>query len=348
MTQPSADIGLSALGWSDWHEQELRAAAPSEDRPARVVRREGAGIWVDTGRDCSPATVSGRIKHAVESASELPVVGDWVLIAPRAEASADAALIRRVLPRRTTLTRRRSGPKGETQLLAANVDTVLIMWALDREPNLGLLQRAVVAASAGGGEPLILLGKVDCGEGGPALAESLRASLGVPVVGLSVVSGEGLEELESRLLPAKTAALLGPSGAGKSSLVNRLLGAERMRVGVVRTGDNKGKHTTTHRELFRLPSGALLLDGPGVRELGLAQDASAVAAAFPDVAELAAACALDSCRHRSEPGCRVMQALADGSLPERRLADYRRLLAEATGDPTGRHERPHHRSPKPR
>lgn len=321
---------LAALGWGDFQQHALSVTPHGSDEPARIVCQEGAGLWVDTGSRRLRATLAGRLKHSVSTAEGLPAVGDWVLIS-KLVPGADMAVIRHVLPRKTVLMRRRVGAKAEAQLLAANVNLALVVCALEREPNTKALERAIVVARTGGITPVIVLTKIDLCPSWGEQAEAVRARLALDlVVPVSVVTDQGIDALTKLILPQQTAALIGESGAGKSSLVNRLTRAPAMRVGAVRGDDRKGRHTTTHRELFRLPEGGLLLDGPGVRELGVFADPRAVALAFPDVAALAARCLRETCSHVSEAGCAMQRALADGALDPRRLLDYRTLVAEAS------------------
>jgi ribosome biogenesis GTPase / thiamine phosphate phosphatase len=269
MHLPSANENLVELGWTDWHQQALREPSRPDEVLARVVRREGAGLWLDTSERRVAATLSGRLKGAAESALDLPVVGDWALISQPEGMSSEQAVIRRLLARKTTLIRRKAGTHAQPQLLAANIDLVLVVWGLDREPNLGMLERGIAVARAGGIEPAIVLSKTDVAPDWAQQVEALRVRFEVEVIAVSVATDGGIEPLRAQLARGQTAALLGPSGVGKSSLLNGLMSSSLMRVGEVRESDRKGRHTTTHRELFRVPTGGLVVDGPGVRELGL-------------------------------------------------------------------------------
>ncbi|HVW30611.1 MAG TPA: ribosome small subunit-dependent GTPase A [Polyangiaceae bacterium] len=322
---------LEKLGWGAWQEMALRALpVTGDDVPARIVRQEAMGFRVDTGIEVLHARSSGRLKHSAAQAADLPVVGDWVLISKPTAASAEDAAVHRVLPRRGGLARVRPGTHGEAQLMAANVDLALIVWSWDRDPDLRLIERAVVLARGGGVQPVVVLTKSDLRVSWRTRGDEIRARLyTVPVLNVSVMNDEGVDAVASVIEPGRTAAMIGPSGAGKSSLLNGLLGAPAMKVGDVRHDDRKGRHTTTHRELFWLPHGGLLIDGPGIRELGLFGDRDAIERSFSDVASLAKQCAYGSCRHAGEAGCAVIAAVRDGALAEQRLADYRALLSEA-------------------
>lgn len=324
------DAARDALGWGStqqaaWDDQpELRAQTP-----ARIVRQERAWFWVDTGQRELRAGLAGRFRHHASGATDLGVIGDWVLL-PRLPSDPDEpALITEILPRSSVLVRRRAGRAPGPQPIAANVDLALIVYGLDREFVAPLVERGVVMASAGGVEPMIVLTKADvCADVPARIAQVCSQLAGIRVLALSSQSGDGIRELVAAIGARRTATMLGPSGVGKSSLVNRLLGFEAMRTGDVREEDQKGNHTTTHRQLFRLPEGGLLIDGPGMRELGVWGDAEAVAESFPDVMEAAARCVRRRCRHVSELDCAVLEAVRSGRLSADRVEDFRRLRDE--------------------
>ena len=265
---------------------------------------------------CVVATASGD--HRAR-AVPLPAVGDWVLVA-----TGDAPAVVAVAPRWSALARR--GPDGSTQVLAANVDLVLVTAPADRLSP-ARVERETALAWDGGARPVVLLTKHDLAP--PGLLDDLGDRLvGVDVVPVSTVTGEGLDRVAALLRPHRTAVLLGPSGAGKSSLTNALLGHGRLPTGEVRAADHRGRHTTTARQLLAVPGGGLLIDTPGLRSLGLAGDHGGVAAAFPEVEALAAGCRFGDCRHDREPGCAVLAAETDGALDGARLASYRKLRQE--------------------
>lgn len=330
---------LRELGWGAWQDQALSPLRIESESVARVGRQQGAGLWLDTGAERLAAVLSGRFKYAAASAFDLPVVGDWVTFRRREPGAADALLVQSLIPRQTTLARRRAGSRMDSQLLAANVDLALIVWGLDRPPNIRLLQRAAVLAAAGGIAAQIVLTKVDACCSGSQEASALAARLSLPVLAVSAITGHGLGALMRQLAVGRTAVMIGPSGAGKSSLVNALLGATASRVDAVRGSDRKGRHTTTHRELFRIPGAGLILDGPGMREFGLVGDCSALDIGFADVAAVAEACADSECDHGGAPGCAVLGAVRAGKLDAQRVLDYRVLLAELAGTTVPRERR---------
>ena len=244
--------------------------------------------------------------------------------------SADTALIRAILPRAAGLSRRRPGEADHEQVVAANVDLVLIVESLERGPNARRIERASALAWDGGATPLVVLTKMDlCDDLESSLATAREGAPFSEVIALSSATGEGVADLQRRLTPGTTSVLLGPSGVGKSTLTNRLLGEEKFAVADVRSGDGKGRHTTTFRELVSIPGGACLIDTPGVRELGLWLDSEAVAAAFPEIEEAAQRCRFGDCRHESEPGCAVIEDVESGLLDPKRLASFHRLRREA-------------------
>jgi ribosome biogenesis GTPase len=265
---------------------------------------------------------TGRLKFA----SVEPAVGDWVA----AEKLPDErkALIRAVLPRRTTFSRKEPWKRTAEQVVAANVDVLFLLSGLAHDFNLRRLERYLTAAWESGAEPVVVLTKLDLVDDvDERLADVESVAFGVPVHAISNVTGEGLEALEEHLLPGRTVALLGSSGVGKSTLINRLLGRELLPTAEVSAG-GRGRHTTTRRELVLLPAGALLLDTPGMRELQLWAGEESLDGAFGDIAELAAGCRFSDCSHEREPGCAVRAALADGSLSQERFQSHRKLERE--------------------
>ncbi len=323
---------LMAWGWDDgwaaaW--QACAGEASTGQSPARVVARH-RGRWLVAGGAVVAATLSGRFRHTLAGDDSLPAVGDWV-------ASRDAgheATIEAVLPRRTAFRRRAAGPRAEPQVVAANVDTLFIAASLNRDLNERRLERYLAMARESGAEPVIVLTKADLGPDADRVAERLGASLRVEAVALSSRTGTGIDRLARWLRPGGTVALLGSSGVGKSTLLNRLAGAELAATRAIREDDARGRHATSHRELFRLPGGALLLDTPGLREVGLWDADDGLDATFTDVLELAAGCRFADCTHEREPGCAVRAALEDGRLDPGRFRSYRRLGRELADLPT--------------
>lgn len=305
-------------------------------RPGFEGMPEGPGVYEDV-------RVSGRFEYGAEAPSDYPAAGDWVLADPT-----EAALrIHAVLPRRSSLSRGSAGDKTEEQVLAANIDTLFLVFALDGGRNFlpRLLERGLVIARNSGAAPCIVLNKADLADREhreAALSEAARIAPTVPAVALSAVTGEGLADLSAYLSPGETVGMLGKSGVGKSALVNALGAwssgpvtqaegerrAALAREGRVREDDLRGRHTTTSSRLYRLDSGILLIDSPGIRELKIWGDADALAGGFPEIAELAEACRFSDCTHSGEAGCAVLEALNTGSLETERYLAYLELSKE--------------------
>jgi ribosome biogenesis GTPase len=312
------DAGLEPIGWDDGWAAAFAPFRAGGLEPGRVVVQQRGVLTVAAAGGERPAEVGGRL-HRDADAGGLPVAGDWVGLRGRR--------IEAVVPRRTAFVRRAAGDDASTQIVAANVDVAFVVAALP-DVNLRRLERYVTAAWDSGATPFVVLTKADLSVSADEAAAAVEAvAPGVRVLVTSTVTGEGIEDLRAELLPRRTGALLGISGAGKSSLLNWLAGEELLATAALRS-DGRGRHTTTHRELVALPGGGLLLDTPGMRELGLRTDDEALEATFDDVAALAAGCRFGDCRHRGEPGCAVLAALANGTLAPERLAAYRKLERE--------------------
>jgi ribosome biogenesis GTPase len=317
---------LTALGWSPSREREFELYAADALAPARVAAQHRGGYAVYAAWGERPAEVAGRLRHAAASPVDLPAVGDWVAVADGPDAS--AATIHAVLERQTVFLRKAAGEESVEQVVAANVEVVLLVSAFGDDLNLRRIERYLAAGWESGAQPVVVLNKSDLAENLEAeVAEVEAIAFGVPVHIASCLDGTGVDALEAYFSGNRTVALLGSSGVGKSSLLNRLLGWERQETQGLR-GDGKGRHTTTHRELVPLEGGGLVLDTPGMRELALWDSAGGVDETFSDVAELAAQCRFADCAHETEPGCAVLAALEDGTLTPERFQSYRKLLRE--------------------
>ena len=323
-------MNLREWGWDEEWAAAFMPHAAAGLQPARVVRQDRGAWEIQTEAGVRSAEATGRFRLALESGeAELPAVGDWVAVDPRP--TCDRAGIVATLPRRTCLSRQAIGRATREQVLAANVDVVFLVSALDagRGFNLPRLERSLALVRASGAEAVVALNKADlCDDVAGRVREAQSAAVDAPVTAVSATEGWGVDELHSWLDGGRTGVLLGPSGVGKSALANALLGEARQATGPVREEDARGRHTTTRRELFRLPSGGLLIDTAGLREFQPWDAAGDLDAVFPEVAELAAKCRFRDCRHEGEPGCAVQLALGDGSLDARRFEHYLRLKRE--------------------
>jgi ribosome biogenesis GTPase len=313
---------LASLGFDDFFSAQLARHGNPQWVPARIVA-EGQSSFHLAGCRAPLGDLSGTLRGSLTKV-ERPVVGDWVAVVDGAE----RASIQRVLERRTTLLRRAAGTLAEPQVVAVNVDVFFVVTAVNRDFNERRLERYVAAVWNSGAEPVVVLNKVDLAAGVDEMLEAIgRAAIGVPVVRTSAATGAGIDDLRAYAGAGKTVGFIGSSGVGKSSLMNRLLGREAQAVGGLR-GDERGRHTTTARQLIELESGGVLIDTPGMRELGLLDDAGGIEQSFADIAAFAAQCRFRDCGHESEPGCAVLAAVASKELPAHRLASYRKLLKE--------------------
>jgi len=322
-------VTLAQLGWNDHFAAAFAPHAAVGCLPARVTL-ELKGFFEVTGEEGARlGECTGKFIHDARTAADYPAIGDWVAITPQADEPTRAS-IHAVLPRQTCFSRKAAGDQDHEQVVAANVDTVFLVSALDGNHNLHRTERYLAAAWASGAQPVILLNKVDLNDDTEAITEALGvAGRDVPVFVTSAQTRRGLKALAPYLLPGRTIAMLGSSGVGKSTLINRIVGERLQDTQEVREADNKGRHTTTQRELIVAPSGVIVIDTPGMRELQPWDAAAGIAAAFGEVAAVAARCKFRDCAHTVEPGCAVQAALADGTLDADRWEAYLRMQRAA-------------------
>jgi len=301
---------------------DFEAYAAQGLEPARVIlcQRDQYRLAAESGE--LSAEPSGALWYRTPDRSGMPVVGDWVAARIVGEAY---AIVEHVLPRRTLFARRAAGKRDDRQPIAANIDLVFLVTGLDGDYNPRRLERYLALAAESGAQAVIVLNKSDlCDDVAARLAQTQAIAAGAPVIPCCTRTPGGLDALRVFLAPDRTIALLGSSGVGKSSIVNALLGADRLRTSEVRESDSRGRHTTTHRELIALPGGTSLIDTPGMRELQLWASEESIDSVFDEITALAADCRYGDCTHKSEPGCAVRDAVT----PER-LASYHKLQNEA-------------------
>jgi len=318
-------MDLNQLGWDNFFEQGFYPLRNQGLIPGRIVRetRHLYDVHMEKGR--YPAQISGLFHYRAAVRSDYPTIGDWVAMIE----SGGSFIIEKVLPRKSAFSRKTAGREIDEQIIAANIDILFIVNALDggRNFNMRGIERYIAMAAESGARPVIVLNKSDlCKDKEQALRDA-SVCAEIPVHLVSALTGEGLDELMKNC-GAATVALTGPSGVGKSALVNTLLGEERIKTGEQRQDDLRGRHTTTHKELFILKGGMMLIDTPGLKELGLWADKDSVNGAFTDISEIAGGCRFRGCSHQGEPGCEVQKALAEGRIDHARYENYLSMRGE--------------------
>lgn len=317
---------LIRFGWDSFFVSHFQPFADKGFHAGRVILEYNNFLRVVTAEGERLAEIAGRLKHEAASRAELPSVGDWVALRLRGDGK---ATIHAVLPRRSRFARKMAGARTEAQVVGANIDTIFLVTSLNQDFNPRRVERFLTSLAESGASPVIILSKADlCADVVTRLAEMQQSAGDAPVHAVSVVTRQGLDELLPYLSAGRTVALIGSSGVGKSTLINQLIGSEVQQVRDIREHDDRGQHTTRHRQLFLLPQGGLMLDTPGMRELQLWDGDSGVQSTFEDIEAIAAHCHFSDCQHQREPRCAIRAAIEEGALAPERLGNYLKLQQE--------------------
>jgi ribosome biogenesis GTPase / thiamine phosphate phosphatase len=322
-------VNLSDLGYSDWYRDKLKSLNGNESNLARITAVDRDRYMIGGPMGAVPAEVAGRLLYRAETPEEVPCVGDWVLVDYLD--NNEHAIILGLLPRKTILHRRAPGENSEYQPIAANIDVAFIVQSCDVDFSLNRLDRYIVMAKDGGILSILLLTKCDLVDKSSVdgMISQVRKEHSIDVMPISGATGAGYDEFVQTLLKGRTYCLIGSSGVGKSTILNRLIGKTEFAVGAVQTKSGKGRHITTRRQLVALENGALFVDTPGMRELGMMAFASGLEEAFQDIAVAAGGCSYADCTHTKEKGCAILAMVETGQLSEERYRSYLKLHRES-------------------
>lgn len=322
-------MNLEDLGYSDWHQNSMGNSPKAESKVARIIAVDRDRYIIGSEFGSIPAELTGKLSYCAETTEDMPCVGDWVLVDYYDQNA--HAIVHDILPRRTVLRRRSSGVGVDYQLIAANIDVAFIVQSCDVDYNLNRLDRYIVMTKDGGIESILLLTKSDLVEdlNLELMIEEVRREHSIKVIALSSTSGAGYDRFQDTLKKGKTYCLIGSSGVGKSTILNKLIGKEEFATNTVREKSAKGRHTTTRRQLVILDNGALFVDTPGMRELGMMGFGVGIDESYADIAAIAERCRFANCTHTTQKGCAVLLSVAEGELTAARFQSYLKLTKES-------------------
>lgn len=319
---------LKEIGWNEFFGEQFKMLAMDDLAAARISRTHGTKYLVCCEKGELPAELSGRFQFNAKTSLDYPVTGDWVAI--RCPDGDGPAIIHHLFKRKSVFLRKAVDMSSDSQLMLANVDTVFITCGLDRDFNLRRIERYLAMVWESGAEPVILLNKADiCSETDSCIQKVESVAMGVQVYAVSAVNNKGFEMLSRHIQQGRTIAFLGSSGVGKSTIINRIIGFDRQRTNTLREKDQKGRHTTTSREMILIPERGILIDTPGMKELQPYADENEITGIFKDIENLSSMCRFRDCRHEQEPGCAVREAIEKGLIDNDRYENYIRLKKEA-------------------